>query len=60
MKSVRMSSGFIKIIKPMQNITEGCVSSIQYTPLKKNNKKLALLYVCEYKQVRTWNKGLFH
>ena len=55
-----MSSGFIEIMKPLQNITEDCVSRIQYTPLKKKTiKNFELLYVREYKQVRTWNKGLF-
>ena len=48
-----MSSGFLEIIKPLQNIAEVCASPIQYTPEKQNNKKI------EYKQVRTWNKGLF-
>ena len=45
-KSVRMSSGFIKIMKPLQNITEGCVSSIQYTPLKK--KTIKNLHYCMF------------
>ena len=48
-----MSSGFIEITKPQQNITEGFASPIQYTPLKKKNKnkKFELQYVREYKQV---------
>ena len=58
--SVRMSSRFIEIVKPLQNITEGCVSCIQYTPLEKEPIKIfESLYVREYKQVTTWNKGLF-
>ena len=49
-----MSSGFIEIIKSLQNTTEGCFSGIQYTPLNKKPMKIfELLYIREYKQVRT-------
>ena len=59
-ESIKISSGFIEIIKPLENIAECCVSRIEYTPLnKKQIKNFELLYVREYKQVRTWNKGPF-
>ena len=55
-----MSSGFMEIIKSLQNITEGCVSRMHNTPMKKKTiKDFELLYVRVYKEVRTWNKGLF-
>ena len=56
--SVKMSSGVIEIIEPLQNITETCVSPIKYTP-QYTIKKFELLYVREYRQGGTWNKGLF-
>ena len=55
-----MSSGFMEFIKSLQNITEGCISRMHNTPMKKKKiKDFELLYVRVYKEVRTWNKGLF-
>ena len=55
-----MSSGFMEIVKLLENITEGRVSCIRYKPVEKKPKKIfELLYVCEYKKLELGTKVFF-